>query len=156
MNEIVSLNGKNFRIWYSTPSERQYALQEAQSQCSACGNRSNDIILSMAPTCVGSKVVGQTLTLTSNPTSGTSPYNYSFYKMIPGSTTPIWLGTQNQASNTLTYTTVTQDITNVDGQLKVGVIVADSCPTGSLQNEESCYVNVMAPCTAPVANLSVT
>ncbi|MDD3474329.1 MAG: hypothetical protein PHP08_00315 [Candidatus Dojkabacteria bacterium] len=35
MNEIISLNGENFRIWYSTPNERQKAIIKAQGQCSS-------------------------------------------------------------------------------------------------------------------------
>ena len=156
--EIITLHGKSFKIWYEYPKDRIDALKEAESMCEMCNLSKKDNIITLAPTCSAtSKTVGQTINLTSNPAGGTGPYTYSFYKMLPGSTTPVWLGTQKQASNTLTYTTLTEDITNASGQqLKIGAVIYDSCICGSQTNEESCYVNVLAPCALPAVNLTVT
>ena len=154
--EIVTMHGQTFKIWYESLEYRIDALKEAESMCETC-NKPERTLKSLTPVCTAtSKTVGQIITLTSNPAGGTSPYKYSFYKMLPGSATPVWLGTQNQASNTLSYTTLAEDITNTSGQqLKVGAVIYDSCAGGVQTNEESCYVNVMAACTPVAVNLTV-
>lgn len=157
MKELVSLNGKQFEIWYTTPEQRQSAIKEAESIYSTASGF--DSIQAMISCTTATKYVGQTVNLSSVPTSGTPPYTYSFYKMLPGTTTPIWLlgsATAGQSLSSYAYTLTSADITTISGQPKFGVKVFDSCATGIKTADEACFVNVVVACGTPVANLAVT
>lgn len=154
MEEVISLNGKRFKIWYESPEHRQNAIIEAQSQCQMC-NKGNNIQL-LAPTGPTTKVVGQTLNIKSTPSSGISPYTYSFWKIMdnaPAGTKPTVIGTApSGTSGIITYTLVSADA----GPFRVGVDITDSCPTTPSTNTESWGINVLASCGTPVANLTIT
>lgn len=143
--ELVQVNGRTFKIWYMSLDDRVNAIKEIE-------HSRHGSMLSLASTCpTGTKTVGTVINLSSSPTGGTSPYNYTFWKISPGQTTATIISGPS-SSNTATYTTTATDI----GQLQIGVDVGDSCPGSPKYNTESCMVSVAAQCGTPTANLTIT
>jgi hypothetical protein len=117
----------------------------------SCGSAGGGASIRTLATCVGSKYVGQVITLTSTPTGGTAPYAVTFRRngvaLPSGSFTNVPEGT----AKTMTYTLVAGDTPSVT----ISVYITDSCPTGALSNTDQCVVTV-GSCNVPACGFVVS
>lgn len=131
----------------------------------------------LAPSCVSSMSVGQTINVNAAPIGGIAPYAVSFYKKLNTSpqiqigTTQIGVseatGSTTPSTTTVPYTITDGDATSVTGDpgvtpplapgyIRIITNITDSCPTasgGPKTCSESCDINIM--CVAPTCNIIV-
>ena len=134
-------------------------------------------IQSLAPSCLSSISVGQTININAAPMEGIAPYTVSFYKKLDTSA-PVQIGTTQtgilEATSSTTPSTITQPytITDVDVSLATGdsgatplllpgyirtiVNITDSCPIasgGPKTCSELCDINIT--CIDPTCNFII-
>ncbi len=136
------------------------AIQQSEGQagqagcgCSAGAAGGGASIRTLAPTCPGAKIVGQQITLTSTPTGGTpGAAGYTVVFRRNGSALPsgTFTGVPEGSPRTMNYTLVAGDVPSV----AMSVYITDNCPTGALNNTESCTVSVSA-CNVPACGFVV-
>lgn len=134
------------------------AITQAGSGC-GCGTSAGGgaSIRTLAPTCPGAKIVGQTVHLTSTPTGGTpgaAGYTVEFRRgALPGTPLPngTFTGVSENTLKSIDYVLVPADSPSVT----LSVNVTDNCPTGAKSNTESCVVTV-GTCNVPVCGFVVT
>ena len=133
------------------------AIQHAEGAGSGCGCSAGvgggASIRTLAPVCPGAKIVGQQITLTSTPTGGTpGAAGYTVVFRRNGSALPsgTFTGVPEGSPRTMNYTLVAGDVPSV----AMSVYITDNCPTGALNNTESCTVSVSA-CNVPACGFVV-
>lgn len=141
MEEIITIDGRQFRLSYDTPltaeqREQTIAQIRQQSGCGSCGPRTLDPnwgyggIRSMAPTCVtAAKSSGDIVTLAATPSGAIGPYHIRFFrKSAPGAYTELG-SVRTIAELSSTSTTIT--LTDVDFTGAVGDTSAGTPTTGA-------------------------
>lgn len=139
IERIKSVNGITYEIEYEgylSPEQRSQVL----SQLGSIENISNVSTLATCPS--SAKIVGDIVTLSCKPISGTPPYTVVFKKGTTILTT--YTNVSEGEINTYNYTTVPGDI----GIPTFTVTITDSCPTGAKTVTDTCNVTVnQATCT---------
>lgn len=136
MEEIVTIDGKPYRLTYDQPltiEQRTQAIEniKKQTECGSCGQKANQEmsmgrsargnIYSLVPKCNPTAPIqgGSTITMNAAPTTGTAPYAVSFYKQIGCTITPI--GTTqtgvNESPDGTAVTTTDQPYTITDADI---------------------------------------
>jgi hypothetical protein len=134
-------------------------------------------IKDLAPSCISSMSVGQTINVNAAPMGGIAPYTVSFYKKLNTSSQtqigttqagiPEATGPTIPSTSTTPYTITNDDAISVTGDpgatpplapgyIRIITSIIDSCPTasgGPKTCSESCDINIT--CAEPTCNIIV-
>lgn len=171
MEEVVTIDGKQIKLFYDTPlttEQRAQAIADIRKAgCGTCGQKTmntNPQIKSMAACAATGKTGGDTVNLLLTAVSGVAPYTTTFFKdlgpgrvaITPAGSTGTIAADGGTDGGTYTITDADAKNANFGGLAQIQFIgkITDSCPTGPLSCEQVCEVSIT--CVTPTCNFTVT